>query len=90
MHDSWLLGMEVSSDGSGIVELNAYVHRKSAEGEDIHEGGYQRVQMALTQMSVEGYEEEPEIDIHRGSLEVDSMLLNSVVPFPSLTPARYA
>ncbi len=83
LHDSWLLGVEISPHGTGALVFNAVVYRKNKEREDHSEEGQQRIQMAFTQMAIEGDVSEPEIDIYEGSLKVDAMLLDNIIPYPA-------
>jgi hypothetical protein len=85
LHDSECLAVGVDELGQGFVLLDAYVHRTEGEpGVAPGEGGEQRLRIKVRAMTVEGDVGDLPAYIYEGSLTVEAVVQDNMVPFPAV------
>jgi hypothetical protein len=84
MHDSVVLQVESSADGSGFILFRAVIFRSPLRPAiDPGEGGWQNVRMTFKDMRVEGTIPNDEPYAADGYLSVDRISDDGLIPFPA-------
>jgi len=84
LHDSECVSIVRDPSGDGVVVLNAYVHRYEGEfGRMPHEGGEQRIRIAIGSMTVVSETGPLPSTIYDSSLIVGESIFDNLVPLPA-------